>query len=107
MLNEGALFVQQAARSDLTPLISILLHGPAGSGKTALAATMAIASSFPFVKLVSPENMIGMSEQGKVTAIAKVFTDAYKSELSCVVVDGIERLLGMFFLLSFFLFQSS
>jgi len=37
--------------------------------------------------------MIGYSEQAKVTAIAKTFSDAYKSELSCVLVDGIERLL--------------
>lgn len=38
--------------------------------------------------------MIGYSEGAKCQAIKKVFDDAYKSELSCVVVDDIERLFG-------------
>ena len=75
-------------------MISVLLTGSASSGKTALAATMALRSDFPFVKLISPDALLGMNENGKITAIAKVFNDAYKSELSCVVIDGIERLLG-------------
>jgi len=37
--------------------------------------------------------MIGFSEAAKVSAIAKVFYDAYKSPLSLIVVDSIERLL--------------
>ena len=38
--------------------------------------------------------MIGYSEPAKCQAIKKVFDDAYKSELSCVVVDDIDRLFG-------------
>ena len=76
-----------------TPLASILIHGPDGSGKTALAVSEALKSEFPFVRIVSPENMIGFSEGAKCQAIKKVFDDAYKSELSCVVVDDIERLI--------------
>ena len=34
-----------------TPLISVLLEGPAGAGKTAMAASVAIESGFPFVKV--------------------------------------------------------
>ncbi|KAK2832849.1 hypothetical protein Q5P01_016738 [Channa striata] len=37
--------------------------------------------------------MIGHSEISKCQAIKKIFDDAYKSQLSCVVVDDIERLL--------------
>ena len=55
---------------------------------------MARESAFPFIKIVTPENMIGFSEGAKCQAIKKVFDDAYKSELSCVVVDDIERLFG-------------
>lgn len=72
----------------------MLLYGPAGSGKSALAATIAQASQFPFIKLLSPDSMVGMSEAQKVLAISKVFSDSYKSPLSVVVVDGLERLLG-------------
>lgn len=71
-----------------------MLHGPSGSGKTALAATIAKESGFPFIKLVSPETMVGMSESQQVSAINKVFTDSYKSPLSVIVLDNIERLLG-------------
>jgi vesicle-fusing ATPase len=46
--------------------------GPPGSGKTALAATMAMSSEFPFIKLISPENMVGYSETAKMNVIHKV-----------------------------------
>jgi vesicle-fusing ATPase len=71
----------------------VLLHGPAGSGKTALAATLAMASEFPFIKLISPESMVGFSESAKMGHIGRVFEDAYKSPLSVVFVDCIERIL--------------
>ncbi|GAA5849414.1 hypothetical protein JCM9279_000898 [Rhodotorula babjevae] len=93
ILRDGHLFVDQVRTSARTPLVSVLLHGPPGSGKTALAATMALASDFPFIKLVSAENMVGFSEQQKVQHLYKVFSDSYKSPLSVVVVDGIERIL--------------
>ncbi|BGP37599.1 transport between ER and Golgi ATPase protein [Rhodotorula kratochvilovae] len=93
ILRDGQLFVEQVRTSQRTPLVSVLLHGPPGSGKTALAATIALASAFPFIKLVSAENMVGFSEQQKVQYLYKVFSDSYKSPLSVIVVDGIERIL--------------
>lgn len=39
--------------SDKTPLLSVLLEGPDGSGKTALAAHAAIQSEFPFAKVTN------------------------------------------------------
>lgn len=94
ILRSGQLFVDQVRTSTRTPLVSLLLHGPPGSGKTALAATIARASDYPFMKLVSPDDMVGFSEGQKVAAISKVFADSYKSPLSVVVVDSVERLLG-------------
>uniref|UniRef100_A0A4W3HY34 Vesicle-fusing ATPase n=1 Tax=Callorhinchus milii TaxID=7868 RepID=A0A4W3HY34_CALMI len=92
-LDDGELLVQQTKNSDRTPLVSVLLEGPPNSGKTALAAKIAEKSGFPFIKICSPDKMIGFSETAKCQAIKKIFDDAYKSQLSCVVVDDIERLL--------------
>ncbi|KAM8825507.1 vesicle-fusing ATPase isoform 3-T3 [Synchiropus picturatus] len=93
VLGDGELLVQQTKNSDRTPLVAVLLEGPPHSGKTALAAKIAEDSEFPFIKICSPDKMIGHSEISKCQAIKKVFDDAYKSQLSCVVVDDIERLL--------------
>ncbi|KAJ7591439.1 vesicular-fusion protein SEC18 [Mycena floridula] len=93
ILRSGQLFVEQVRSSTRTPLVSVLLHGPAGSGKTALAASIAQASEYPFIKLISPDSMVGFSENQKVTAISKIFADSYKSPQSVIVVDNLERLL--------------
>jgi hypothetical protein len=93
ILNDGRSFVNQVRNSATTSLLSVLLHGPPGSGKTALAAAISQASEFPFIKLASAENMVGFSEMAKIQYLNKVFTDAYKSPLNIVVVDNIERLI--------------
>ncbi|RMZ75137.1 hypothetical protein DV738_g5634, partial [Chaetothyriales sp. CBS 135597] len=94
VLAEGKLFVEQVRKPDsTTPLFSVCLHGPAGSGKTALAAKIAIDSGYPFIKLVSPEDMVGFSEALKINHLTKIFNDAYKSPLSVVVIDSIERII--------------
>jgi vesicle-fusing ATPase len=93
ILGEGRLYVDQVRKPDSTPIFSVLLHGPAGSGKTALAAKIAMDSEYPFIKLISPEDMIGMNESAKVAHMTKVFMDAYKSPMSVVVMDSIERII--------------
>ncbi|PIA55395.1 hypothetical protein AQUCO_00800272v1 [Aquilegia coerulea] len=87
------LLVEQVKVSKGSPLVSCLLEGPSGSGKSALAATVGIDSDFAYVKIISAETMIGLSESSKCAQIVKVFEDAYKSELSIVILDDIERLL--------------
>lgn len=93
VLEDGELFIQQARSPDSRGLVSVLLEGPPNSGKTALAARLALKSDFPFVKLCSPEDMVGFTETAKCQSIKKVFDDAYKSQYSCILVDSIERLL--------------
>eukprot|EP01118_Nematostelium_gracile_P014689 TRINITY_DN578_c0_g1_i1.p1 TRINITY_DN578_c0_g1~~TRINITY_DN578_c0_g1_i1.p1 ORF type:complete len:467 (-),score=154.22 TRINITY_DN578_c0_g1_i1:122-1522(-) len=93
LLTTGDTFVEQVRNSDRTPLVSVLLEGPAGAGKTALAVRLAKNSKYPFIKMISPETLVGWSETAKCSKITKVFDDAYKSPLSCIVVDDIERLL--------------
>jgi len=93
ILEDGRLYINQVRKPESSPLLSVALHGPPGSGKTALAAKMAIDSGYPFIKLISAEDMIGYSEMQKVQQLDKVFRDAYKSPLSVIVIDSIELLL--------------
>ncbi|KAH7410247.1 P-loop containing nucleoside triphosphate hydrolase protein [Phaeosphaeria sp. MPI-PUGE-AT-0046c] len=92
ILDEGRLYTNQVRKPDSTPILSVALHGPPGSGKTALAAKMAMDSGFPFIKLISPEDMVGYSEMQKVQQLDKTFRDAYKSPLSVIVIDNVEML---------------
>ncbi|GJM93151.1 hypothetical protein PR202_ga09681 [Eleusine coracana subsp. coracana] len=87
------LLVEQVKVSRGSPLVTCLLEGPAGSGKSAMAATVGIDSDFAYVKVISAETMIGFSESSKCAQICKVFEDAYKSQLSIIILDDIERLL--------------
>ncbi|KAI0523028.1 hypothetical protein KFK09_005418 [Dendrobium nobile] len=87
------LLVEQVKVSKRFPLVTCLLEGYEGSGKTAMAATIGIDSDFPYVKIVSAESMLDLSESSKCAKIIKVFEDAYKSQLSIVILDDIERLL--------------
>lgn len=93
LINTGLTFIEQVRNSHRTPLVSVLLRGESGSGKTALAAYLGKQSGFPYLKMISPEFFIGLNETAKCSKIAKIFQDAYKSPLSCIVIDDIERLL--------------
>ena len=85
--------VEQVRTSDRTPLMSVLLQGPAQSGKTAIAAKLAVDSGFPFVRMISADEMIGYSDVSKCQMIHKAFMDSYKSPLSIIFLDDIERLI--------------
>mmetsp|Transcript_25776 Transcript_25776/g.54491 ORF Transcript_25776/g.54491 Transcript_25776/m.54491 type:complete len:231 (-) Transcript_25776:54-746(-) len=79
--------------SEKTPLMSVLLQGPPASGKTAVAAKVAVESGFPFVRMISADDMIGYSDMSKCQEIHKAFLDSYKSPLSLIFIDDIERII--------------
>lgn len=87
--------IVQVVKGKSSQMHSILLEGEAGSGKTALASWVALNCDFPFVKLISPENFVGYTETGKINAIVKIFDDAYRSSMACIVLDNIERLIEL------------
>jgi vesicle-fusing ATPase len=74
-------------------LVSVLVQGAAGSGKTAIMANVALEAGFAYVKLVSPDQLILHHQGSKVAKISQVFEDAYKTPLAMIVIDDVERLL--------------
>lgn len=92
ILRQGELDVDVVRNTD-TSRLSVLVHGPPGSGKTALAAKIALDSGFPFIRLISPQTLSGYNDAGKVQQINKVFSDAYKSSMSVILIDEIENLI--------------
>jgi vesicle-fusing ATPase len=93
ILKEGEALTRGLTLPDQASLWSTLLHGPAGSGKTALAAQIALDTGAPFIKMVCPEDIAGLSEMAKIQHILRVFNDAYKSQRSVVIVDDIESII--------------
>ena len=93
ILARGRLFARQVQEPGSTPLFSALLHGPPGSGTTALAAQIALESAYPLIKMCSPNNMLGLSEAQRIDYLRRIFDDAYKSPLSLVLIDSIERII--------------
>jgi vesicle-fusing ATPase len=59
-------FIKSVKNSQSTQLLTVLLEGVSGSGKTALAAKLAIESDFLFVKMISPEMFVGKPDFSKV-----------------------------------------
>ena len=72
ILEDGQLLIQQAKAYE-AGIVSVLIEGPPNAGKTALAAQLAKNSDFPFIKVCSPEEMVGYSESAKCLQIRKVF----------------------------------
>jgi vesicle-fusing ATPase len=75
-VRDGASAAGTVKNSD-TRLFTVLLHGPRGSGKTALAAYIASKANFPFVKMITPEYLTGFRDElGRKERIHEMFTDA-------------------------------
>lgn len=87
-------YVEEVKNSETERLISVLLHGDPGVGKTATASMLALKSQFPFIKMLSAESLVGMSEGMKVNTIDNIFRDVYKSPLNVLVIDKIETLIN-------------
>ncbi|KAG6620865.1 Vesicle-fusing ATPase [Phytophthora cinnamomi] len=85
--------IEQVRSNDKTPLMSVLLHGERGAGKTALATYCAVASEFPLVRMVKASELISRAESGKCSYVYNVFEEAYRSPLSIIILDDIERLM--------------
>jgi vesicle-fusing ATPase len=87
IVNDGLLYVENVRQQERLRHTAVLLHGPPASGKTALAAHIAMKSDYPFIKIITPASMVGFrDEAAKKDHLHKIFTDAYKSPLSMLII---------------------
>lgn len=86
ILATGSQDIKAVEHSKSIRMLNTILCGPPGSGKTALAAKLAIESRFPFVKLVTAQDMVGFTEMQKVNQLEKIFRDSDKVSFLAFVV---------------------
>lgn len=91
--HELAGIIKQVREGDEDRPYFVLLIGEPGAGTTTLAAEAASKSSFPFIRVYQSRVTAAKTESAKVQYIEKLFDDAARSELSCIVVDGLEVIL--------------
>jgi vesicle-fusing ATPase len=94
MLRKCSGFVEQVqSATNGTSMLTLLLAGETGCGKSALAAYLARESGYPFVRRLSGAEFVGDSETAKTAKIVQAFEDAGKTPLSFLILDDLERLL--------------
>ena len=72
-------------------LITVLLHGETGVGKSTIASSI---YGFPFARIIRSDKLLKLkTELMKANEVYTTFTDSYKSNLSYIVLDDLERLM--------------
>jgi vesicle-fusing ATPase len=76
MIQDG-LTAARTVRNSPTTLMTVLLQGSPGAGKTALAAEIARQADFPFVRLITPQYLVGFRDElGKKERVHEIFSEA-------------------------------
>lgn len=73
---------------------SLLLTGNNKSGKCNAAKYIAALTKFPFVRMISGDNIIGLSVNLVVNYIKDIFEDAHRSKSSVIILKDILDLIG-------------
>lgn len=76
-----------------TNLYSILCIGDPHTGKTKNSIYVARELKYAFTKVVSANDMIGMSDASKISYISDIFNQAYLCEYACIIVDNLDSIL--------------
>jgi vesicle-fusing ATPase len=95
VINELESSIEQLKHHRYDRLMSVLLEGPRGSGKTALASHIASKSGFPFVKWLTSEKLISLAHDvNKASFVTQLFNDSYRSGEAVILLDNIEALVN-------------
>ena len=70
-----------------------LIYGKRGSGLTTCAITLATNNGFDFVKLITADKFIGMSEDNVCRELVSIFSNAYRSMKAAVIIDDLDLII--------------
>ncbi len=83
LIDVGKAVVGQVLQSQRTPLVSLLLRGNAGCGKTALAAHIAKQCNFPFVKVHGVKGHTAFRVSGYTAFVVMLYVGGVKACVVC------------------------
>ena len=78
VIDESIELIHTLKQSRMARMQTLLLYGPRGSGKTALAAHLAMMGKFSFVKIFTASELVGRMDIVKVDLLHQTFNDAFK-----------------------------
>jgi SpoVK/Ycf46/Vps4 family AAA+-type ATPase len=92
-VNEHAMSLKQPKNLE-NKVFTILLEGPKGPEKLKFAFEIAKQLDFPFMKLISAQNLIAIEDNEKNNVLISTFLDAQKSSEALIIIDGIEIIIS-------------
>ena len=78
VIDESLDLIHTLKQSRTARIQTLLLYGPRGSGKTALAAHLAMMGKFSYVKMFTASELVGRPDIVKVDLLHQTFNDAFK-----------------------------
>lgn len=70
----------------------IVIHGSTQKIKTSKSVLLAQKINYPYIKVISNNDMIGYSENHKTQYIKDIFNEAYNSSQSVIVIDNMDTI---------------
>eukprot|EP00045_Choanoeca_perplexa_P013864 m.159095 g.159095 ORF g.159095 m.159095 type:complete len:885 (+) comp16482_c0_seq1:174-2828(+) len=89
LLSDAQALIDSASPQDV---LSILITGLPGVGKTSLVLHALSQLNFEYVSVVSPVNYIGVPDGERLFRLRHMFEDAYKSSSAVIVLDNLDGL---------------
>ena len=78
VIDESLDLIHTLKQSSTTRLQTLLLYGPRGSGKTAIAVHLGMIGKFSYVKIITASDLVGRHDMIKMDMLHQSFNDAYK-----------------------------
>lgn len=94
-LMQRLLSILERARQDgQLPLVTILLQGPAGAGKTAVLARLgSLAEGYTFRRHLTGQELASLGEESACDAVVQAVEDAHQCPRSLLMLDDLEGLM--------------